>query len=690
MPQAIPVIIAFASTAVGKFLITTAINFAISALVAKLNQPKGPSPRDLQTIIRGGASDRYQHFGRVRVGGALMFADFAYANTFEVLGLEVPIEGNTAFVLLAVSTGGITGVDTFYLDGKPVSVNADGWVQTAPWRNRVRLRVRTGRGAEHSGGDWPELRALFPMRWTPEHRLDGVATILGEFKAVAPEDVNDVYPGGRPPEITAIIRGTPCIYPWSGVSGFTVNPIRHLLHYLSDAGSGKIPLADFDLPSWLTAINDCNDDLPTVGGTRPRYTGGGSYGLNEPTKDVAGRILEGTGGTLYLTQEGKIGVRVAKWRAPTIVIDDSKIVSLDCGPGKSKLDRVTTLVPEYVEPSLDYTETTADPWENALAIARFGEPKPRELSLLTVQHHGQARALTKIAAARENPRVTASLSLKFWGLRLLGEERVILHRPDRGLNMVPMRIIGLSLDLNSGDGVVKVELESDEATSYSWTAAQEGGKPSAPPMPSNGRPAIITPIITGVAVQTDGGNPPAFISGTVAPITGYFTQVQFRPSGGQWVPVAVNQETGFFRTPELADAQTYDIRARRLLGGINSVSVVVGLDSSDPTKTGPWTTVSGIVVIANNTPPDQPQLVSASRSGDTITITFRPDLGANYAQTGIWRGATFDGATFVRWVRDQASTVTVQLTDAPAPATYWLRSGNGSGIASAPLNIGTL
>lgn len=693
MPQVIPAFIAFAGTTAGAFIVNAAISFGLSFVVSKLVQPKGPKPRDLQTQIRSGASDRVQHFGRVRVSGTLLFADFYRGNPRLEIGETIfslkYSSGNIACVLLGISTGGITGVDAWYLDGKPVSVDADGWVQTAPWKDLVRLRVRTGRGAEAEGGAWDTLRAMFPMRWTADHRLDGVATILGEFKAVSPEDVSDIYPGGRPPEISAIIRGAPCYEPATGNASFTVNPVRHLLHYLSTGGSGQIPLADFDIPTWLTAISDSIDDLPTTGGTRPRYAAGGSYALSEPLKDVSARILQATAGDLYLTPQGLIGMRVGKWRAPTAIIDESKIVNMDCGPGRPQLDRVTTLVPEYVEPSLDYTETTADPWEDARAIARFGETKPRELPLTWVQHHGQARALAKIEAARSNPAITASLSLRFWGLRLLDEERVFLHRPERGLNMVPMRIVGLTVDLDADDGVVKVELESEDAASFAWTAAQEGAKPSAPVRPVDGRPPILGPVITDVAVQTDGGMPPAFISGVVAPITGYVTQVQFRPSGGAWAVVGVNQDTGFFRTPELADTQTYDIRARRVLGGLNALAVGIG-GSPDITKAGPWTAVTGIVVIANATPPAQPVLVSATRSGDTITITFRPDLGANYAQTGIWRGPAFETATFVQWVRDQASTVTVQIADAPAPATYWLRSGNGSGIASAPLNIGTL
>lgn len=155
MPQAIPIILAVAKTAVGKLLIGAAINIGIGALQAKLNQPKGPKPRDLQTQIRSATADRVQHFGRVRVSGVLLFADFFRGSpTLDLSeGFFSPRyqSGNIACVLLGISTGGITGVDAWYLDGKPVVVDAEGWVQTSPWRDRVRLRARTRLGAEVSG-----------------------------------------------------------------------------------------------------------------------------------------------------------------------------------------------------------------------------------------------------------------------------------------------------------------------------------------------------------------------------------------------------------------------------------------------------------------------------------------------------------------------------------------------------------
>ncbi|WP_282029234.1 hypothetical protein [Paracoccus marcusii] len=674
--------------AVATTVISLGVNMAANAVLAKIGpKQRGPRPRDLQTTIRSGAAERAQHYGRVRVSGALMFADYK-AFPRDVMGVSIP-GTNRAYVLLAISTGGITGVDQWFLDGKPVNVNSQGYVTTSPWGgNKVRLRVRTGRDGESAGGHWPELHENFPTRWIAgTHRLDGVATILAEFDSVPPEDIAEVYPSSRPPEISVILRGTPCFEPATGNVSFTDNLVRQALHYLSDAGAGMIPHDEFDMTSWFAGIDASRADMPTAGGTRIRFAGGGSHFLNEPQKDVAARMLQAAGGSLYLTQEGKIGIRVGTYQAPTLVIDDSKIVSIDYGPGKSRLDRVTTLVPEYVEPSLDYTETTADPWQNARAIARFGEPKPQEFSLPWVQHHGQARHLAKMEAARQNPLITATVSLRFWGLLLIGEERVFLHRPDRGLNMVPMKITALSLDLDAGDGVIKVELESDDPAAYPFTRPEEGAKPSAPARSVNGRQPIAGPVIEQVTVNSQGRT--LFLSGVVAPVDGLAFGAQFRRSpNGPWSRAEFNQESGYFRTPDLVDGDLYDIRARRFFPGLTSL---MWERQTDITRASPWTVITGIRVIADQTPPAAPELIQAGIEGNRLVFSFAPDLGANYAQTGIWRGpnGNFANATFIRWLYDQASTVQGSVVLTASPQTYFLRSSNGSGVVSAPVNIGT-
>ncbi|MDO5658282.1 MAG: hypothetical protein Q4G36_08170 [Paracoccus sp. (in: a-proteobacteria)] len=664
-------------------LVQMGLSLALNFAASKLLTPKGPKPRDLQTTIRSGNAERFQHFGRVRVGGTLLYADWAQVGN-----------RRRAFVLLAVSTGGITGVETWYLNGKPVEVDAGGWVQTDPWKNRIRLRLRKGRDDEYSGGDWAELRDAFPTRWTEDHRLDGVATILAEFDHVDPEQVMDVYPGGSPPEVTAVIRGAPVRDHHNDVWFYSENIPRQLRQYLLDNG---LTLADLDGPVWSQAMADADELVPTQDGTRPRYHGGGSYGLAEPVKDVAGRMLAACAGHLYQTPEGLIGLRVGKYRPPELVIDARKIVSSDMGAGRDALDRVTTLVPQYVEPDLDYSETTADPWEDARAIARYGEPKPRELSLPWAQHHGQARALAKIHAAEVNPRITASQSLRFWGLRLIGQESVYLNRPELGLHMAPMRITGLSLDLDGSDGVVRVELESIDPAAFDWTAEEEGKKPAAPPRIGYTPEPILAPVLLDVRVAQDRVGlmgyqySPVYITGKVAPLPGLVTVAQYRTPGNEWFAVAsVDQETGVFRTPALTDGEVYDLRARRVRAGLSAIlSGGFGDMSRDTTRYGPWTEVGGILVIANPSPPAAPALVLAEVEEGELLVIFRPALGANYARTGLYRGDTYAGAELIHWAGSPDSTVTIRVPLTATPTNYWLRSENGSGAQSAPTTVGS-
>lgn len=54
--------------------------------------------------------------------------------------------------------------------------------------------------------------------------------------------------------------------------------------------------------------------------------------------------------------------------------------------------------------------------------------------------------------------------------------------------------------------------------------------------------------------------------------------------------------------------------------------------------------------MADQTPPAPPELIQAGIEGDRLAFSFAPDLGANYRQTGIWRGpnGNFANATFIR------------------------------------------
>lgn len=658
---------------VGSFLLRTAATLALNVAVAKITAPKGPKPRDLQTEQRDSAAQRTRHLGRVRTSGAVMFWDWSRVGNQRRL-----------FKLLAVGQGGVTAVEQVWLNDVVVARTGDA-ATTAPYNGKVSIRSRSGFGAEFSGGAYSTLSAAFAA-WTADHRLDGIGTVLGEFDAVKGEEIAEVYSGGDP-SMTVLIRGDRCYNPATDAYAWSDNIAFQLRDVLTHPLYGPLMVDDIDLPSFTQAVADCNDAMP---GGVVRYAGGGSYNLSEPVVDVAQRLCDASAGRTYLTTEGKIGFRVGKWRAPTYTIQEEHIVSLDIGPGSGEFERVTTLVPKYVAPEVDWQETTADAWDDAAAIAIYGESAARELDVPWCQNHGQARRLAKIALAKLNPSWRATLRLRFWGLLLLEEECVRLNLPELGLVNAPAWIDSFAFDMDSGEGVVTVELLAADPASFNFTAAEIGQAPSKPAPIDHTAPMMAAPVITSLTVVTDDG--PPYIRMVVDNIAGpyYLRGVSYKtgePGVNRNDLIEMTTSTAgqvIMRSTPMPDQSEYDIQ----IAWYSGLRRVVDLSE----RQSEYATVTGIDVVANTNPPADPVVVAQSGSaGSPLIVTFEPDLGANYRRTGLYRdaaGGNFGAATLVKWSYDTSAQITMTAPIPAAGARFWLRSENASGVTSDPVVVG--
>ncbi|GLK65278.1 hypothetical protein [Paracoccus kondratievae] len=662
-----------AAGAVGAALLKAAVGLALNIAVSKILAPKGPRPQELQTELRSSNAQRVRHLGRVRTSGAVMFWEWAHVSGQRRL-----------FKLLAVADGGMTNVVQWYLDGEPVDVDAEGYVTTEPWnKGKVRLRWRKGvQGDQWDGGDYADLRAAFPSHWTINHRLRGVGTILATFDAVDGEDIAEVYSGGEP-EVSALIDGADPYWAVSGQTMYSRNPAVHLSDILSNPTYGVVSDADLDLTRFAAALSDCNANVPTAGGTRPRYRSGVSYALSDALKDVAQKILDAMGGRAWITPEGKVAVEAGVWRAPTVTIEERHIVEMEYGAGTERIKRVTTLVPTYVAPEVRWQETTADPVDDAAAIARWGEGDPKGVDLLAVQHHGQAAHICKQMLARMNPARRMTIKLRSFGLRLIGERAVAVNLPRLGLSSTPFWIESLNFDGTN----TTVELIEADPASFSWTAAEEGDPPEEAQSIDRGA-ATNTMSIDSVTVVTTDGDPYIRITGSynAEPALAPFAQYRRSDQAGTFIWTDMIREEmvgGFsFRTPPLRDLTEYDVRA--------SLSPPVPGGKVKPVI--PYLEVTGIEVVANGTAPAEPVIVSSSgAAGGTLAVTFEPDLGANYHRTGLYRaaaGASFGTATLIKWSYDTSAQVTMSAAIPSAGARFWLRSENQSQVKSDPVEVG--
>ncbi|MTH58995.1 hypothetical protein [Paracoccus litorisediminis] len=655
-------------------IVNTLIGAAINLAVAKANQPKGPRPSEITTEVRGSSSKRIRHLGRVRASGTVAFAE--WARVTDSGGFQ-----RRFYKLLLVADGGMSNVIQWYLDGQPVSVDSSGYVTTEPWsKGNIRLRWRSGIQAsgQWDGGQYADMISAFPGYWTTDHKCRGIGTICATFDAVEGEDISEVYSGGEP-EVSALIDGAEALWVSDDYAN-TRNPARQLYDVLCNPIYGALSQDDMNDGSFGTARTNCLDAVPTDGGTRERYQSGISFALSDPMKDTAQKLLDAMGGRAWIDLDGRLSVEAGVWTAPTVTIEERHIHEMEYGAGTERISRVTNLIPSYVAPQVRWQETTADEWEDADAIALWGEGEPKSLDLLAVQHHGQARHLCKQQIAQMNPRRKMTLTLGAFGLRLLGERRVAIHIPRIGLSNVPFWINSWSFDGQN----VTVNVTEADPSSYNWTAGEEGDPPADAEDYDRDNPTFST-TIDSLVVVTDDGPPYIRVAGTYAAEWGYVGMMQYRRTGASEWTDGIRETSGAnayrFRSNPLEDGGTYQVRTYVAPGG------QTWKQASTPVV------VSDIDVVANSTAPDAPVVVSESgAAGGTLTVTFVPDLGVNYSNTRLYRSAA--GGVFADAVQDgnanyaTSSDVTMTRAIPGGGAKYWLRSFNSSGVASATTLVG--
>ena len=135
-----------AAGGIGAALLRVGFSLLLNLAVAKLTAPKGPRPQDVQSEIRQSNAPRSRHYGQVRTSGAVMFWEW-----------KAEDDGRWLYKLLAISTGGIEGVERFWLNEEAVEMDGVG-VATDPWGSSVQLRSRVGRAdLDLEGGAYSEL-----------------------------------------------------------------------------------------------------------------------------------------------------------------------------------------------------------------------------------------------------------------------------------------------------------------------------------------------------------------------------------------------------------------------------------------------------------------------------------------------------------------------------------------------------
>lgn len=292
------------------FATVAGLSVGLSYLSASLFKPKQPKPEDVQTSIKNPTAARQRHYGRVKTSGSWVFAEGKYGSFYKVI---------------ALGTGELDAIEEIWVDGTPVTLDANGWVLEHPWNyqpwkyggqwKHLRIEYRRGLPTETH---YSNLTSVFP-EWTSAHRGDGVSSLYALQLASKSEEFMERFPNVTHTLYRVVARASKVLNPVTGLMAWSDNAAAVIRDYMTHADGMRLPASLLSTPiateGWKHAFNQAAAPVALkAGGTEPAWRLWGSYRFDERPADVLGRMLPCCDGWLRPTRDG--GVTLDLWPAP--------------------------------------------------------------------------------------------------------------------------------------------------------------------------------------------------------------------------------------------------------------------------------------------------------------------------------------------------------------------------------------
>lgn len=424
---------------------------------------------DAQQVINQAVSPRVRVYGRAKVGGTRAF--------YETADTGGPAGGTATvrlFQAVILASHEIDGIEQYWLGDTSVTLESSGRVATDPWASSgggSRAYLWGHLGAPNQAAD-ARLMQVFPGFWTSDHRLRGMAYVVGEFaRPGTAEDFSNIWPQSAQTPITCTVRGLRLWDPRSGTTYWSENSGLCILDYILSSDGMAKAITDVDLGSFSAFADLCDEAVPLAsGGSEPRYRLSGTVVLTEDPADVLARMLATCDGELYQTPAGKIGIRGGKWVAPTVTVEDQHILQIgEISEGADAFAAFNEIKVIYTSPFHDFQPTETTSWIDAAAQDRNGVIV-EEMPLDMVPSASQARRLAKIHMAKMNPEIRGTIATNLAGLNALGEGTIRCVIPEIAVDQA-FQVTSFSLkpDLSG----CEIGISALSAAAYEWNPTAE-------------------------------------------------------------------------------------------------------------------------------------------------------------------------------------------------------------------------
>lgn len=455
------------------FAVAFALGAAMKALTPKPSIPSGAS-RGYQTNSIGPAQDHQIIYGRMRVGGAIVFDEATGDNNkflhriIAVAGHEVqsfdeiyvndellPTTSNGYLVsdnYVKVTGGSFSNVEA----GKYYSITPSqefssqaeidafqatyGIVATAAILERL-IRVKTHNGSSDQTADSSLVSES--AKWTTSHRLRGIAYMYIRLKFDG-----DAFPNGIP-IITATVKGKKLYDPRTSTTVWSDNPALCLRDYLTS----KYGLAEdeYNIDDTLvtSAANVC-DQTNTLASTT-RYTCNGAFTTASTPYDMLSELLKSMGGSMWYAQ-GKWRMKPAYWTSPVMDLNEDDLrSSISVGTRHSRRDNFNVIKgtfrgEESNWQTTDYPQVT----NSAFLSADNNQESVADVDLIFTDNSIEARRLALISLERNRQQLTVNGSFGLKTLELQVGDNIRLTNSRFGWTNKEFEVVSWSFGLTDG------------------------------------------------------------------------------------------------------------------------------------------------------------------------------------------------------------------------------------------------
>jgi hypothetical protein len=637
------------------FAVSFALGAALQALAPKptISTASGSSSMGYQTNVVGSAQDHQIVYGKVRVGGVVVF-DEATGNNNKFLHRIIAVAGHE-----------IESFQNIYANDKILTIDSSGNV-TSPSQYSGKMRVNLHLGEDDQTADSDLVSES--NKWTNSHRLRGVAYLYVRFKFDA-----DAYPNGIP-VITTTIKGKKVYDPRIDTVAYSENPALCLRDYLRKPYGLDEEAANIDNDLVEAAADICDQTNTNSGAIR--YTCNGSFTTASTPYDMLSEILKSMGGSLWYAQ-GKWRMKPAYWTDPVMDINEDDLRSgISVNTRHSRRDNFNIIKgtfrgTETNWQTTDYRQVT----NNAFITADGGQESIADVNLMFTDTSNRARRLGLISLERNRQQLTVKASFGLRTLALQVGDNVRLTNTRFGWDNKEFEVVswnfGLRDDLDlQVDMVLRETAESvfDEVSDGIVYERDNTELLSPFDVPSVGlntasRTQAIREKLTNIITLTVSSGDSERVD---------YVEAEFRLSSATseenpWITLGTGQ-LGDFEAIDLEDGD-YDFRAR----AINTFAIK-----------GDWEFAFNINASGLLEPPSDVTGFVAEVNGSVITLDWNavPDLDLSYYRIryspSLSNATWANSLTYVDKVPRPASTTSVPARSGTYLVRAYDKSGSGS------------